>query len=101
MKFERGTPAFGIVLGVICAAAGALVMAIGFWRTVLLALLFAVGYFLGAVQDKSGFVRNVANKAIPQKKNETIDLRETLEREQRSSMAAVQGEKADEDNDQE
>ncbi len=97
MKFERGTPACGIFIGILCAVAGALVMTIGFWKTLVLALLFGAGYFIGAVSDKSGFVKSVANKAIPDKENKTIDLRETLVREQQNSMPGRKNEDADDE----
>ncbi len=86
MKFEKGTPGYGLAIGALFALAGFLVMFIGFWRTVVLLLLFAVGYFIGAVNDKQGFAKNVANRVIPEKKNETINIRESLSREQESMM---------------
>ena len=39
MKLEKGTPGFGILCGVILALLGALVMIIGFWKALILALL--------------------------------------------------------------
>ncbi len=96
MKFEKGTPGYGLLIGILFAVAGFLVMFLGFWKTVVLLLLFAVGYFLGAVNDKQGFARNVANRVIPEKKNETINIRETLSREQESMMP---GTRAAEDED--
>ncbi len=95
MKFEKGTSGFGMLLGVLFALTGVLIMAIGFWKTVLLLLLFAVGYFIGAVGDKQAFAKNLANRVIPEKKNNTIDIRETLTKEQQSMMPGTRA--ADED----
>ncbi len=101
MKFEKGTPGFGLMLGVLFALAGVLIMSIGFWKTVVLALLFAAGYFIGAVSDKQGFAKNVANKVIPEKKNNTIDIRETLTREQQSMMPGTHAADEEEKNEEE
>ena len=39
----------------------------GFWETVLVALMCALGVFLGAVKDKSAFCKRVINKLFPPK----------------------------------
>ena len=56
-SFKKGTPAFGVLLGCVFVGAAALIMWIGFWRTLLLAVLFCAGYFLGAVDKKGDYVR--------------------------------------------
>ena len=38
-----------------------------FWETVLVALMCALGVFLGAVKDKSAFCKRVINKLFPPK----------------------------------
>ncbi len=78
--FKQGTPAFGIFLGILFVAMGALLMTIGFWKTLLLSLLFLVGYFCGAVNNKEQFVKDTVNRVIPEKKEKTIDLKESLTR---------------------
>ena len=40
--FHRGSPVFGLFLGLLLALLGALVMTIGFWKTLILALLYGV-----------------------------------------------------------
>ena len=82
MNIKRGTPGFGIVIGVALAAIGALMMIIGFWKTLVLSVLFAVGYFLGTVENKGEFMKNAANKLIPDKEAKMIDLKSELAREQ-------------------
>ena len=98
MNFRRGTPGFGIVLGAALAALGALVMLIGFWKALILAVLFGAGYFLGTVENKSEFVKNAANKLIPDKEAKVIDLKSELARDQEASMAAGAPENASAEN---
>ena len=90
-QFKRGTPLFGLFLGVVFLLIGTLLLTIGFWKTLLLSALFAVGYFLGAVHNKGAFFRNVANRVIPEKKEETIDVRETVTREQEAAFGSRGG----------
>ena len=92
MNLKKGTPAFGLLLGGVLVALGALMMIIGFWKTLLLCVLFALGYFLGTVENKREFMKTTANKLIPDKEVKVIDLKSELIREQELSQAA--GEKA-------
>ena len=78
----------GIALGLTLVGLGALVMLIGFWKTLILAALFGIGFFLGTVENKTEFVKNAANKLIPDKEAKVIDLKSELAREQEASMAA-------------
>ena len=89
MNMKRGTPGYGIAIGAALVALGALVMLIGFWRTLILAALFAVGYFLGTVENKSEFMKNAANKLIPDKEAKVIDFKTELAREQEQVQTAV------------
>ena len=90
MSFKKGTPGFGMTLGLIFAGIGALVMAIGFWKAMLLAALFAIGYFLGAVEDKGRFFRDTANRVIPEKNSQAIDLKSEIKREQEQAQRKMQ-----------
>lgn len=85
--FKRGTPGFGLFLGALFVLAGGLVMWIGIWRTLLLVLLFAVGYFLGAVENKKEALKNTVNRLIPEKKEEVIDFRKEIARTQDDTAA--------------
>ncbi|MBQ6722504.1 MAG: DUF2273 domain-containing protein [Clostridia bacterium] len=97
MNMKRGTPMYGIVIGTALVALGALVMLIGFWKTLILAVLFAVGYFLGTVENKSEFMKNAANKLIPDKEAKVIDFKTELAREQEQAQnTAEEAVKADE-----
>ena len=95
MNLKKGTPAFGLVLGAAFVALGALVMLIGFWKTLALCALFAVGYFLGTVENKREFMKNTANKLIPDKEVKVIDLKSELKREQEAQAAEEAGGKAE------
>ena len=80
MKIEKGTPGFGMLLGVLLAGLGGLVMWIGLWKTLLLGALFAVGFFLGAVDKKKEFLQGLVNRVIPEKKTEIYDYRDAYAR---------------------
>ncbi len=89
-SFHRGTPSFGLFLGFTLAVLGLLVMTVGFWKTLILGLLFFLGYFLGAVEDKSQFAKDALNRVIPEKKEENIDFRAELSKEQEAMYAEMQ-----------
>ena len=88
MNLKKGTPQCGLVLGAILVAIGALMMIIGFWKTLLLCALFALGYFLGTVENKREFMKTTANKLIPDKEVKVIDLKTELKRQQDAKEAA-------------
>ena len=90
MKLKKGTPLFGLVLGSVLTLLGILVMLIGFWKTLILCVLFGLGYFLGTVENKREFMKNTANKLIPDKEVKVINLKSELKREQEMSQAAAE-----------
>ena len=92
MKIEKGTTGFGILLGFILAGLGALVMLIGFWKTLVLALLFAVGFFFGSVENKSAFLKDTANRIIPAKETKPIDIKQEIAKEQEQYAGTIQKE---------
>ena len=93
-EFKRGTPAFGIAVGLLLVAVAVLIMTIGFWKTLLLVALFAVGYVLGAVDDVGSFFKTAANRVVPEKKPELIDMKKEITREQADQIAAMKEEAA-------
>lgn len=97
MNLKRGTPGFGIFVGAALVALGALVMIIGFWKTLVLAVLFGIGFFLGTVDNKAEFLKNAANKLIPDKEAKMIDLKSELAREQDLQYSVDFTEKASEE----
>ena len=88
MNLKKGTPACGLILGTVLVVLGALVMWIGFWKTLVLALLFALGYFLGAIDQKREFLKNTANRLIPEKEIKVIDFKKEVKKEQEMNQAA-------------
>lgn len=64
-----GTPACGLFCGVCGIVLAVLLLAIGFWKTVFVVLLCALGAFLGGVKDKEAFLRRVVNRVFPPKDN--------------------------------
>ena len=90
MNLKKGTPQCGIAAGIALTLLGALVMLIGFWKTLILCLLFGLGYFLGTVDNKREFLKNTANKLIPDKEVKVIDLKTELKREQEINQAAAE-----------
>ena len=51
--FRIGTPECAVFCGVLAMVLGLLLLTVGFWNTVWIALLGAVGGFLGGVKEKS------------------------------------------------
>ena len=72
----------GLAIGLGLVGAAVLVMLIGFWKTLLLLVLFGIGYFLGTVENKQEFIKDTANKIIPEKEAKVIDLKSEIAREQ-------------------
>ena len=89
-KLKIGTPAMGIAIGAVLAGAGVLVMLIGFWKTLLLLVLFAVGYFIGTVENKQEFIKGAANRIIPAKEAKVIDIKSEIAREPDGRTAAAE-----------
>ena len=94
MNLKRGTPGYGVVIGLVFVVCGVLLLTICFWKPVLLAALFGAGYFFGTVEDKGEFLREKANQLIPQKESKVIDLRSELEKEQEEQMARTEASKS-------
>lgn len=94
-KLKMGTPAMGIVVGLGCVGLAALVMLIGFWKTLLLALLFGIGFFIGTVENKQEFIKNTANKIIPAKDAKVIDIKSEISRDQEDRQSEVPQVQAD------
>ena len=88
MNLKKGTPGRGLIFGAVLVVLGALVMLIGFWKTLILALLFAAGYFIGAVDQKRDFLKNTANRLIPNKEIKVIDFKKEVKREQMMNPTA-------------
>lgn len=71
---EQNSPFFKIgtrECGMLCAALGALLalslILFGFWSTLLIAALAAVGFFIGASKNKLNLCKTVINRLFPPK----------------------------------
>ena len=93
-KLKMGTPLMGLILGLILVALGVLVMLIGFWKVLILVCLFGVGYFIGTIENIGEFVKERAKRIIPDKRAQTINLKEEIAREQ-AEIAANLDEKSE------
>lgn len=85
--FTPGTPACAIAYAVIGAVIAALLLAIGFWKTLFILAFAAVGALLGGVGNKQDAVREIVNKRFPSKdepiKSDTVrdePLKDTVEK---------------------
>lgn len=85
-KFRKGTPLFGVVMGVAFVAFGTLLLTIGFWKSLLLLVLFCVGYFIGAVSNKADVIKETVNRVAPGKTVKPIDLKAELRAEQKEQI---------------
>ena len=72
--FKAGTPECAVFSGAAAMVLGLLVLTVGFWNTVWIALFGVVGGVLGGVRDKKQMLKNVLNRIIPDKK--TVPYRE-------------------------
>ena len=98
-KLKMGTPLMGLAIGAALAAIAALIMIIGFWKVLILVLLFGIGYFIGTVDNKQEFIKDAANKIIPAKEAKVIDLKSEIARDLDARQAAeVQAEEVPAEN---
>ena len=96
--FKPGTPVFGLITGAAFAILGAMVIWIGIGKTLILAALFAIGYFVGAVGNKGEMVREAVDRVVPgHNEQKPIDFRAEVEKEQetRFSQESEQGQVAE------
>lgn len=63
--FRVGTPECGLAFGLAGVAVAFLLLFLGFWRTLLVAVLFGLGYFLGASSNKGESIKKAINKVFP------------------------------------
>ncbi len=63
--FKVGTPQCGLIYGIVAIVLGFMLLFLGFFKTLFIALLFTIGLFLGGVKEKREFIKAVANKLFP------------------------------------
>ncbi|MDD3214166.1 MAG: DUF2273 domain-containing protein [Eubacteriales bacterium] len=62
-----GTKQCGMLLGAAGAAIAFMLIFLGFFKTLLVAALFALGFWVGSRADKTAFVKNTINHMFPPK----------------------------------
>ena len=72
--FKAGTSECAVFSAAAAMVLGLLLLTVGFWKTVWVALFGVAGGFLGGVKDKKQMLKNVLNRIIPDKK--TVPYRE-------------------------
>ena len=99
-KPKMGTPMKGVAVGAALVAIAALIMIIGFWKVLILLILFGIGYFIGTVENKQEFIKEAANRIIPAKEAKVIDLKSEIARdlENRQAGAEIQADAEAADN---
>ncbi len=65
--FRVGTPACGYTMGALGVVLAFLLLFLGFWRTVMVAVFFGVGYMIGANTNKTKAIKDWINKLFPPK----------------------------------
>lgn len=62
-----GTSACALFCGLLGVLIAVLLLTIGFWKTLMIAVFFLAGAFIGGVGDKKAFISGQAEKYFPQK----------------------------------
>ena len=86
--FHVGTPECAIFFAVAAMVLALLFLALGFWRTMLVAVLVLAGAFLGGVKDKKEWISEKVNRLFPPKAS--VPYKETNEDIQRAVREARQ-----------
>ena len=60
-----GTPSCGVICAIQGAIAGVMVVTMGFWNTVLVAVFTFIGAFLGGVKNKPAAIKRFLNRILP------------------------------------
>jgi len=64
---QIGTAQCGLLIGAAGAAIAFMLIFLGFFKTLLVAALFALGYWIGARSNKTTFIKNTINRLFPPK----------------------------------
>ena len=62
-----GTPLCGLAFGAVGAVIALMLLFLGLWRTLFVALCFAAGYFVGSSKDKAAIIKQWINRLFPPK----------------------------------
>ena len=94
---QVGTAECAIFFAVVAMVLALLFLYIGFWKTVLIALLVCAGLFIGGVKNKKAWISDKINRLFPPKSN--VPYRATKEdlKQVMSAAAAKDQEEEDEE----
>ena len=90
--FKVGTPECAVTFSVTAMILAVLYLLLGFWKTLLIAVLMALGGFLGGVKNKKEFISSRINRLFPPKS--TVPYKETNEEISRAIREAREREEA-------
>ena len=62
-----GTPECAIFSGAAAMVLALLLLTLGFWKTLLVAVIVCAGAFIGGVKDKKAFIARIVNRLFPPK----------------------------------
>ncbi|NLO86104.1 MAG: DUF2273 domain-containing protein [Clostridiales bacterium] len=65
--FKVGTPQCGIASGIVGALIALMLLFLGLWKTLFVALLFGLGYGFGAFTEKTEKIKAFINRIFPPK----------------------------------
>ncbi|MDD2648108.1 MAG: DUF2273 domain-containing protein [Eubacteriales bacterium] len=63
--FSFGTPACGVVCGIIGALIALFWLIFGFWKMLFVLAMFAAGYLIGAVDNKTEKFKRLIGRLVP------------------------------------
>lgn len=92
---QVGTAECAIFFAVIAMVLALLFLALGFWKTVLIAVLMAAGLFIGGVKDKKAWVSEKINHLFPPKQH--VPYRASKEEIERARKAVQESQEAAEE----
>ncbi len=90
--FRIGTPECAITFSLLAMLLAVLYLLLGFWKTLLIAVLMLLGGFLGGVKNKKEFISSQINRLFPPKS--TVPYKETNEEISRAIREAREREEA-------
>ncbi len=76
--FTPGTPLCAFVYALIAVVLAALLLTIGFWRTLFIAMFAAVGALIGGIANKRDVVRTAINHSFPPK-DQPLDMEQDFQ----------------------
>lgn len=65
--FKMGTPLCGLAMGLLGVVLALMLLFLGIWKTLMVILFFAAGYFFGAYTNKAAAVKGFINRHFPPK----------------------------------